>query len=35
MRGTGKEKAVEICAANITDKTRCKNIITKKWKENV
>jgi hypothetical protein len=35
MRGTGKEKEVEICATNITDKARCKSIIAKKWKENV
>jgi hypothetical protein len=27
MSGTGKEKEVEICATNITDKTRCKSII--------
>jgi hypothetical protein len=35
MSGTGKEKEVEICATNITDKTRCKSIIVKKWKENL
>jgi hypothetical protein len=34
MRRTGKEKEVEICATNITDKTRCKSITAKKWKEN-
>jgi hypothetical protein len=33
MRGTGKVKEVEICATNITDKTRCKSITAKKWKE--
>jgi hypothetical protein len=35
MRGTGKEKEVEICATNITDKTRRKSVSAKKWKENV
>jgi hypothetical protein len=35
MRGTGKEKEVEICGTNITDKTRFKSIIAKKRKENV
>jgi hypothetical protein len=35
MRGTGKEKEVEICATNVTVKTRCKSIIAKKRKENV
>jgi hypothetical protein len=35
MRGTGKVKVVEIIVTNITDKTRCKSIIVKKWKENV
>jgi hypothetical protein len=34
MHGTRKEKEVKICATNITDKTRCKSIIAKKWKEN-
>jgi hypothetical protein len=29
-RGTGKEKEVEICATNITDKTRSKSITAKK-----
>jgi hypothetical protein len=33
MRGTGIEKEVEICATNITNKTKCKSIIAKKWKE--
>jgi hypothetical protein len=32
MRGTGKEKEVEIFATNITKKTKCKSIIAKKWK---
>jgi hypothetical protein len=31
MHGTGMEKEVEICATNITNKTKCKNIIAKKW----
>jgi hypothetical protein len=32
MRGTGMEKEVEICATEITDKTKCKSTIAKKWK---
>jgi hypothetical protein len=31
MRGTGIEKEVEICATNITNKTKRKSIIAKKW----
>jgi hypothetical protein len=27
------EKEVEICATNITNKTKCKSIIAKKWKK--
>jgi hypothetical protein len=30
MRGTGMEKEVEICATNITNKTKCKSTIAKK-----
>jgi hypothetical protein len=30
-----ERKEVEICATNITDKTRFKSIIAKKWKENL
>jgi hypothetical protein len=33
MRGTGMEKEVKICATNITNKTKCKSIIAKKWKK--
>jgi hypothetical protein len=33
MRGTGMEKEVEICATNITNKTKCMGIIAKKWKK--
>jgi hypothetical protein len=33
MRGTGMEKKVEIFGTNITDKTKCKSIIAKKWKK--
>jgi hypothetical protein len=32
MRGTGIEKAVEICATNITNKTKCMSTNAKKWK---
>jgi hypothetical protein len=32
MRGTGMEKEVEMCPTNITNKTSCKSIIVKKWK---
>jgi hypothetical protein len=32
MRGTGMENEVEICAINITNKTKCKSTIAKKWK---
>jgi hypothetical protein len=31
MRGTGIEKAVEICATNITNKTKCTSTHAKKW----
>jgi hypothetical protein len=31
MRGTGIEKAVEICATNITNKTECTSTHAKKW----
>jgi hypothetical protein len=31
MLGTGLEKEVEICATNITNKTKCKSTIAKKW----
>jgi hypothetical protein len=30
MRGTGIEKEVEICATNLTNKSKCKNTIAKK-----
>jgi hypothetical protein len=32
MRGTGIEKEVEICATNITNKTKCTRTHAKKWK---
>jgi hypothetical protein len=32
MRGTGMEKEVEICATNITNKTKFKSTIAKEWK---
>jgi hypothetical protein len=32
MRGTGMEKEVEIFATNMTNKTKCRSIIAKKWK---
>jgi hypothetical protein len=33
MRGTSMEKEAEIFfAANVTNKTKCKSIIAKKWK---
>jgi hypothetical protein len=35
MRGTWMEKEVEICATNITNKTKSKSIIAKKWGKNV
>jgi citrate synthase len=35
MSGTGMENEVEICATNITNKTKCKSIIEKKWKKTV
>jgi hypothetical protein len=31
MRETGMEKEVEICAKNITNKTKCMSINAKKW----
>jgi hypothetical protein len=31
MRGSGMEKEVEICATNITNKTKCKSTNAKKW----
>jgi hypothetical protein len=31
MRGPGIEKAVEICATNITNKTECTSTHAKKW----
>jgi hypothetical protein len=34
MRGTGIEKEVEICATNITNKTKCMSTNAKKWKNN-
>jgi hypothetical protein len=30
MRGTGMEKEIEICATNITNKTKCKSTNAKK-----
>jgi hypothetical protein len=30
MRGTGREKEVEICATNMTNKTKCMNTNAKK-----
>jgi hypothetical protein len=33
MNGTGMEKEVEICATNITNKTKCMSIIAKKRKK--
>jgi hypothetical protein len=32
MRGTGIENVVEICATNITNKTKCMSTHAKKWK---
>jgi hypothetical protein len=32
MRGTGMENEVEIFATKVTNKTKCKSIIAKKWK---
>jgi hypothetical protein len=32
MRGTGIEKEIEICAINVTNKTRRKSTHAKKWK---
>jgi hypothetical protein len=32
IRGTGMEKEIEICATNITNKTKCKSTTAKKWK---
>jgi hypothetical protein len=34
MRGTWMKKKVEICATNITNKTKCNGIIAKKWGKN-
>jgi hypothetical protein len=31
MRGTGIEKEVEICATNITNKTKCMSTNAMKW----
>jgi hypothetical protein len=31
MRGTGIEKEVEICATNITNKTKCMSTNAKRW----
>jgi hypothetical protein len=31
MRGTGIEKEAEICATNITNKTKCMSTHAKKW----
>jgi hypothetical protein len=33
MHGTGIEKEVEICATNITNKTKCMSTNGKKWNE--
>jgi hypothetical protein len=36
MRGTWMEKEVEICATNLTNKTKCMSTIAKNWgKESV
>jgi hypothetical protein len=32
MHGTRVEKEVEICATNIANKTKCRSINAKKWK---
>jgi hypothetical protein len=32
MRGAGIEKEIEICATNITNKTKCMSTNKKKWK---
>jgi hypothetical protein len=33
MRGTGIEKELEICATNITNKTKCMSTHAKEWKK--
>jgi hypothetical protein len=33
MRGTGIEKEVEICATNLTNRTKCMSTHAKKWKK--
>jgi hypothetical protein len=35
MRGNRIEKEVKICAANLTNKTKCMSTNVKKWKKNV
>jgi hypothetical protein len=33
MRGTGLKEEVEICATNLTNKTKCMSTDAKKWEE--
>jgi hypothetical protein len=35
MRGTGMKKEVDICGANISNKTKCMSNNAIKWGENV
>jgi hypothetical protein len=35
MSGTRIEKDVEICATNLTDKTKCLSTNAKKWETNL